>query len=300
MLRRFSRHSRRIEEHVEEVVGSRLSAVEAACASLCTSAVAAEGQRLRVLGVRMPRSPTKHRVSPQRGAGTGNGDAKRGNGGRPTRASPPVASSAPQHSTAVAARKSRSPFRRGSPLRSVSPTYWPARPQMPSPLSPQRALSPRYGSGPTHVDDPHWRWRCFCTTDVDVSAVVGGPAVGRFQRGYLLELLERRETDQGLLVGRCVEGWVSMRVLSQVRKVAHSTEAAVFLAWVALRRATRFQARQTGLRVFRVLVRELGVYARRLAWERYQAQSHKALLPPPPDQMDITVTNQWHEEHRQR
>ena len=132
-----------------------------------------------------------------------------------------------------------------------------------------------------------------------MSAVVGGPAVGRFQRGYLLELLERRETDQGLLVGRCVEGWVSMRVLSQVRKVAHSTEAAVFLAWVALRRATRFQARQTGLRVFRVLVRELGVYARRLAWERYQAQSHKALLPPPPDQMDITVTNQWHEEHRQ-
>ena len=262
-----------------------------------------EGQRLRVLGVRMPRSPTKHRVSPQRGAGAGNDDVERGYGGRRTSSSPAAASSAPQLSTAVAVRKSRSPFRRGhaaSPLRSVSPIYWPARPQLPSPPSPQRALSASYASGPTHVDDPHWRWRCVCTTDVDVSAVVGGPAVGRFQHGYLLELLERRETDQGLLVGRCVEGWVSMHILSQVRKVAHSAEAAVFLAWVALCRATKFQARQTCLRVFRVLVRELGVYARRLAWERYQAQSHTPVLPPRPDQMDPTISNQWHEEHRQK
>eukprot|EP01043_Picozoa_sp_COSAG02_P075492 COSAG02_NODE_15593_length_1157_cov_1.946125_2_plen_230_part_01 len=56
--------------------------------------------------------------------------------------------------------------------------------------------------------------------------------------------------------------------------------------------------RQTCLRVFRALVRESGVHARRLAWEHYEAQSRQA-LPPPPDQMDETVHNQWHEERRQ-
>ena len=157
-------------------------------------------------------------------------------------------------------------------------------------------------SGMDAVDDPHWRWHCRCEVDVDVTerAAAGEQPVMRLPRGQWLELLELRANGQGLVHGRCVDGWVQMQPPSTgVRKIPQSSLAEVFAAWASLCRASAFGSRQRCTRVFGALVTGTGVAARRAAWEEYEAQNIVA-LPPPPDEMDAAAGVQWHEERAQR